>query len=236
MHLKGIIYDFDGTLLDSGKEKSLPRLEKVIRSFGYSLDADMHERMSRAWGQSGVPFIADILGVNERTARVIYDTWEGMDAHEPHDFIESAIETVEFLHAKGLVSCLVTSRARESLVAIAVRAPIFDEFACITSADDTPHHKPDPRAFNAAFLALKRRGVERHETILVGDTAQDIRAGSAAGLRTVVVETGPYRDGQQEEHPVPEHDVIPSVAHLPRWIGMHCRSPILSEKEVANVT
>lgn len=236
MHLKGIVYDWDGTLLDSGKHASLPRLEAVLRSFGYTIDAAVHERMLATWGAPGGSFITHAIGVDEDEAKRIYRAWELVEIETPYPFIEGALDIVESFHRHGLVQSVASSRHRDSLLPSVVRAPIFQTFACISCGDDTPYYKPDPRALEPVLDDFARRGIAREEVIFVGDTIHDIEAGKAAGLRTLVVETGPYRELQAALHPMDECDVIPSIAHLPQWVKTHCVSPTLSDKGDIHVT
>jgi len=65
----------------------------------------------------------------------------------------------------------------------------FDRLVdAVIGLDIAPAPKPDPRG---VFLACKFLGVEPHETVIVGDGPEDIRAGKAAGcLLTIGVLTG----------------------------------------------
>ncbi len=57
----------------------------------------------------------------------------------------------------------------------------------LLTRDDVPRAKPDPIHLQ---IALERLGVERAESIMVGDHAMDIAAGRAAGVRSLAITHG----------------------------------------------
>lgn len=67
-------------------------------------------------------------------------------------------------------------------------------------------------------LALRNLGLSPEKVAMVGDDPKlDVGGAGAAGLRTVLVETGRYRSGA--ELPVPPDLVLRSVARLPEALG-----------------
>jgi phosphoglycolate phosphatase len=74
---------------------------------------------------------------------------------------------------------------------------VADRFSRIYGGDDVPK-KPDP----AGLLQLARElGAAPAETLMVGDSATDIRTGRAAGVRTAGVSYGFDRAGAERERP-----------------------------------
>ena len=73
------------------------------------------------------------------------------------------------------------------------RAGIEDLFEVIITTDDIQNRKP---AAEPLIECGKRLGVNRDKIVYVGDTRIDMRAGHAAGMKTVGVLTGndPYHD------------------------------------------
>jgi phosphoglycolate phosphatase len=86
-------------------------------------------------------------------------------------------------------------------------------FAHVVTALDTSKPKPSPEALNQCVEALD---VEMCDCIIVGDSVNDVRAGKAAGARTVAVLSGLF----QREELVKECPdlILPNVASLPEFI------------------
>lgn len=215
--MKAVILDFDGTLLDS-YPRALAQLGMLARRNGLLITEEVRRGMLERWGHTGVEFLQYIFDIDHERAKRVYQDWEAMDTEHPIPLVVGAQETLKWLHAQGYAACVLTSRHRATVIDILGREGLRHYFARITAREDSTFFKPDKRAFTGILQTLARQHVPREECIFVGDTLVDIEAGRNAGIETLVVETGPYRDGHDKTHPVPDTHVIPSIAELPAWI------------------
>jgi len=89
-------------------------------------------------------------------------------------------------------------------------------FSAIVGNDDVARPKPDPEEIRRA---MKKAGLSKG--YMVGDTVYDIRAGKAAGLKTIAVLTGHHsRKRLKKENP---DYILKSAAGLPRLLlGQNC--------------
>jgi N-acetyl-D-muramate 6-phosphate phosphatase len=212
------VLDFDGTLLDSYK-KGLERVENLVKKNGLIVTPEIRQKMLAAWGKSGVTFLSDLFGIDRERAERMYVEWEAMDVDDPIPFIEGSREALAWLRSEGFIICMLTSRRRMSVVPMLEAARLQDYFTHITAHEDCGYHKPDPRAFENILHMLASQDITKNECLFVGDTFVDIEAGRNVGIRTVVVETGPYRHEHYKTHPTPEDHVIPSIKHFPSWVA-----------------
>ncbi len=76
--------------------------------------------------------------------------------------------------------------------------------------------KPSPHFF---ALAVESLGCQAHEAVMVGDDAEaDVGGAMAAGLAGVLVQTGKYREGDEDQlDPAPTH-VAEDLAAAVEWI------------------
>jgi HAD superfamily hydrolase (TIGR01458 family) len=89
------------------------------------------------------------------------------------------------------------------------------EYAADTEA--TVLGKPSAAYFAAALDALED---EPEQTWMVGDDVEaDVAGASAFGLRTVLVQTGKFREEALEQATVTPDGVIESIAELPEWLA-----------------
>jgi len=94
-----------------------------------------------------------------------------------------ALETIQALIAKGIHVGIVTSKLRRNAVlTLEVCALPTDLF--MISLDEVVHPKPDPEGIQKALLHFH---VTPEETLFVGDTVYDYRAGKNAGVQTALV-------------------------------------------------
>ncbi len=86
-------------------------------------------------------------------------------------------------------------------------------FTHIVTAMDTAKPKPSPEALIQCVKALD---LEMCDCIIAGDSVNDVRAGKAAGARTVAVLSGLYkRDELAKECP---DLILPDVSLLPDFV------------------
>lgn len=213
-----VILDFDGTLLDSYR-LGLRQVEALAEQEGLAITPAIREALHRMWGQTGVTYLEEAFGITRDRAKDLFRKWQYMEILEAPEFVDGAQETLDWLREEGYLVCILTSRDRITVTKLLERAFLRGYFAHITAHEDTRFHKPDERAFDGILRELKRHGVPKKQCLFVGDTAVDIEAGRNAGVKTLVVETGPYRYGHHLTHPVPEEHIIGSILELPEWIG-----------------
>ena len=87
----------------------------------------------------------------------------------------------ETLDALGGIKTVVTNKPTEPSRAILSALGVEHHFSAICGADAFPRRKPDPMPILAM---LERFGADPARTLMIGDGAQDIQAGKAAGVRT----------------------------------------------------
>ena len=108
--------------------------------------------------------------------------------------------TLEILSEKAKLA-LITMRStpKHVLKAELEHFGIAHHFVHITTALDTHKTKPSPEALNQTVQAI---GVPIGDCVMVGDSISDIRAGKAAGAKTVAVLSGLFSyEELSNEHP-----------------------------------
>lgn len=186
--VKAIIFDMDGTLLDS-MPSALRGLKESIelgleRAIG---DEDLHNTL-------GLP-PADIIkhwipepGVQQQKAM---DYWNGFHtALKKDEYIPffGILELLEYLKTKGIPSAVLTGRDREGALGFLQEWGWMDRYFTedLVIGGDELHVRPKPSPDGVIHLA-KVMGVETKDVLMVGDGRADMLAGSAAGAMTAGV-------------------------------------------------
>lgn len=176
-----LLFDFDGTLLDTN--------ELIIQTFQAVLDENFAGRYER---EDILHFIGPSLEqtftmlaperVEELTVK--YRTLNKIMHDELVEEYDGVSETLRLLKARGMKMAIVSTKRnatiRHGLELMGV-ADVFDE---IISLDEVKHPKPDPEPI---LLALDRLGVPAEEALMIGDNSHDIEGGKNAGVRTAGV-------------------------------------------------
>ncbi len=117
------------------------------------------------------------------------------------------------LKQQGLKIGLATNDGEVPARSHLVTAGIVDLFDFVAGFDSGFGAKPAP----GMLLAFAERfALAPGEVAMVGDSAHDLAAARAAGMRGVGVLTGPA--SERELRPFAEI-VLPDIGHLPEWIG-----------------
>jgi HAD superfamily hydrolase (TIGR01662 family) len=216
LKVAAVIFDLDGTLIDSIDiyftivENALKRLNLPAVSRNQIIAAAESEEFK--W-ELILP--QEVLS---RKEEIIDETWAVINEIAPQMFadnlelIQGAERIVESLSSNGLKIGLVTSTRRQYLetkMQPLKNAGVDTLFEAIITANDIEKRKPapDPLIACAQQLELKSGGC-----VYVGDTTTDIKAGKAAGMRTIGVLTG--FDGYETLETENPDAIIESVRNL----------------------
>lgn len=171
--IKCILMDVDGTLMDT-KDIFYHSLKETLNNYKLNKDID-----SSLFGMS-VDQVLNILGIDSVLG--IKEYWEKAFAEEcQHSTFYSGIEAMmRALTEKGIIFFIVTSRSHCTVNSICNESELSPYISGCIAAEDTQLHKPNPEPIIKALEITKSKP---EETLYVGDTYQDYKAASAAGIR-----------------------------------------------------
>ena len=136
------------------------------------------------------------------------DTFNRLTGGQLPDLIPGIRDVLEYLHEKGVQCWVVTGSGQRSLLDSLERTfpGIFSGFI---TAFDVTHGKPDPEPY---LKAWERSGLPKESCLVVENAPLGVRAGKAAGLYTIAVNTGILPDEMlKAEH---ADRVLPNMAAL----------------------
>ena len=188
---KAIIFDVDGTLVDS-VDQHARAWQDTFREFGHDIPFD-HIRSQI--GKGGDQLLPVFLGETERN-----DHGEALESRRSDILKGTYLPTIKPFPAvrdlmqrlieRGTKIVLASSAKSSELQHYKKIANIEDLITTETTSDDAEKSKPHPDIFQAALARLG--GLEPADAIVVGDTPYDAEAAAKAGLRTVGVRCGGF--------------------------------------------
>ena len=212
------VVDMTGTTVreDSVVERAF---HTALASLGVPLPVNLSERFARSRGGSKLAMFMDALGRDAERARTAHDAFETalMAALDEGNLtaMEGAEAALRELRSLGIKVALTTGlsrRVRDMLIARLGWASLVD---LVLSPEDAGRGRPYPDLALTALLRLQVDDVR--QLAVVGDTANDLVAGTRAGASIVAgVLTGAH--GRDELERAPHTHLIDSIAQFPALI------------------
>ncbi len=189
---RAIVFDLDGTLVDSAPDIQLA-INAAFAPLGVApfelaqvkglIGGGAPAAVARAAAMAGLTLAPD----DEKAALARFYPVYAEASAKGRGLYPGAAELLAHLTDRGIPLGLCTNKA-EPITAIALEAlgirPFFS--AVVGARDDLPK-KPDPTMLRAAFTPL---GADAASVLMVGDTAADIGAAHAAGCRSIAISHG----------------------------------------------
>ena len=188
-HLQAVLFDLDGTLVDSapdlGHAADLLRVKRGLPSLPY----EQYRPMAGA-GARGMIGVAFGYGPDhpefELLRQEFFANYEACLTERTRAF-DGIAELIGALQAGGKRWGVVTNKSERFALPLTSAMSLFDAAATVIGGDTTPHAKPHPEPL---LEAARRLGLAPAACLYVGDDERDIVAGRAAGMPTVAATYG----------------------------------------------
>ena len=232
MNIRGVIFDKDGTLFDFQRTWGIWTSQVLVRIAGS--DGMLLEQLARSLGYDTKtrrvqPGSVIVAGTPMEIAAVIHSHIPTIGQSQICDWLNEEAETapqvlVTDLHRLSaelrridLGLCVMTNDAEGPARAHLASVQALELFDLVIGSDSGFGAKPQA----APLLALAdKMDIPAAACVMVGDSTHDLRAGRAAGMRTVAVLTGL---AEAAELAPLANAVLPDVSHLPAWISAQNR-------------
>lgn len=188
-NITAVLFDLDGTLIDSAPDLGAAADQMRVERGLPSLPMDQYRPMAGAGarGMLGVAFGMDVddpaYGAMREEFFVNYERRMTLNT-VVFDGVEELICQVQ---RRQMLWGVVTNKASRFTDPLTRAMPLFATARAVVSGDTTAHAKPHPAPL---LEAARRLGVDPVNCLYVGDDARDVVAGLAAGMQTVAATYG----------------------------------------------
>lgn len=212
--LEAILFDIDGTLIDSNDAHARAWVEAFAR-FGKTIPLD---EVRRHIGKGGDLLVPDLLDAREmrRFGEQVkeYRSTLYKETYMPHVRpFPQAREHLEEIHRRGIRIALASSSNPEEVDYCIRLLGVGPLLAGSTSKGDAKFSKPSPEIFEAA---LERTGSDPARTLVVGDTPYDILAAHRIALPIAAVLTGGFEPEALSKAEFLFRDIGDLIENFPR--------------------
>lgn len=186
---KAVLFDLDGTLIDSAPDLAAAA-DKMRTDRGLSsLPLELYRPMAGAGarGMLGIAFgigpdHPEFAGLREEFFR----NYERCMTQRTLVF-DGVAQLISSLVERKIPWGVVTNKSMRFTAPLTKGMPLFASARAVVGGDSTPHAKPHPAPL---LEAARQLSVQPIQCIYVGDDVRDVQAGRAAGMGTVAATYG----------------------------------------------
>lgn len=215
--MRAFFFDMDGILFNSMPKHAKAWVE-VMQAHGFDFTEEICYLNE---GRTGTDVINEYFEEYENREASEDEVWEIYEEKArlfremgPTEPIEGVIDVLRYLKKNKKQIWVVTGSAQASLLdnLNTKIGPYFDRSRMITAYDVT-HGKPNPEPYLKAWDRCKE---PKMECCVIENAPLGVRAGKAAGLYTIAVNTGPLADAALKNEGADQ--VFANMAELLEWL------------------
>lgn len=215
MDVKVVIFDWDGTLVDS-VEHIADSLHQAATELGYpALEREAYrDIIGLGMVEALEKLYPGISREQMNTIREGYGRYFFSKVTTPQNVFDGMAEVVADIRAGGRGCSVATGKSRKGLEGALVSSGLGPHFEITRCADET-RSKPHP-AMLEEILAFY--GIKPTEAVMIGDTRYDLEMAQRIGMPSIGVEWGVHkRDVLGHYAP---HAIVDSVPDLREVLGL----------------
>ena len=229
--LSAVLFDLDGTLLDTVADIALA-LNRTMLEYGCDPVAENDVRrmigrgspilIERATAAQGRRMEGAVQGAMLERFFHHYGELEesNQDRAQPYP---GAAESLRAVHGAGLRTAVVTNKQQRFADALLRRRGLAGWVDVVVGGDTCVRRKPDPQPLLFACESLQ---VAPSESLMVGDSVNDVQAARAAGIPVICVSYG-YNEGR-DPRTLDCDSLLDSLADLPALLQIRQAPAALS--------
>ena len=183
---KLIIFDLDGTLIDS-IEGWIKAFQQSFERFGMKVG---RKKLTELFGKSDIEIVKALVKNPEKREMVLkylYQLKKGDELLKEFKLHRNAKRVLKKLKEKGYTIALATGNRKDFCSKVLKHFGLTDFFDIIVTVDDVRKGKPEPEML---IKCLNRAKVEKDEAIYICDSLPDVLASKKAGIKCFLVSWG----------------------------------------------
>ncbi|KES25705.1 phosphoglycolate phosphatase [Pseudomonas sp. AAC] len=189
MQLRAVLFDMDGTLLDTAPD-FIAVCQAMLAAHGRApIDA---QRIADVVSGGARAMVAATFDMDPEAPGFETLRQEFLDRYQDHCAVYSRLydgmpELLESIERANLIWGVVTNKPVRFAEPIMQQLGLAERSAVLVCPDHVTNSKPDPEPL---LLACSQLGIDPAQVLFIGDDLRDIESGRAAGTKTAAVRYG----------------------------------------------
>jgi len=216
MSFKLIVFDWDGTLMDS-EARIVACIHAAFADLGLPVPSPEAARDIIGLGlNEAMIALRPDLGPEVRQALIERYRHHFLFVDQtPSKLFPGVLETLDWLYGRGYLLAVATGKSRRGLEQVLASTGLGERFHSTRCADETVS-KPHPEML---LQIMDELGVEGRDTLMVGDTEYDMQMAANAGAQALAVCYGVHSAERLRAQGALA--CLADLADMPGWLKHH---------------
>ncbi|WP_294170697.1 HAD family phosphatase [uncultured Clostridium sp.] len=184
-NVKAVIFDLDGTLIDSmGIWAQID--EEYLGSFGHAVPENLQEEITHLTLTETANYFKEKFNIKDTLENII-STWHSMALHHYSTTIKLKDNVIPFLNKlknNGIKIALATSNSTQLLEATLKNNGIYNYFDAISTTEEVKKSKDNPDIY---LLSAKKLNITPEECLVFEDIVQAVKGAKLAGMKVYAI-------------------------------------------------
>ena len=196
LDFEAVIFDMDGTLIDSMGMWHDIDIEYLGR-FGLDVPEDLQKCLEGLRYEEVAAYFKERFGISDSVEKIGQDWLDMAEYKYKYEvaFKPGVLEFLRFIREAGLKTAIASSNHMDLIEKILAARGLREDFDSLITCDDVKAGKPDPAVYLTAAASL---GVAPEKCLVFEDIPVGILAGKRAGMTTIAVQDS-YSAHMEEE-------------------------------------
>lgn len=194
--IKGVIFDLDGTLVDSMWVWSQIDVD-YLKMKGYSMPKNLRNEISHLSFSQTAIYFKEKFNLDDSIKKILED-WHNMAFNHYSNNVKLKLGVKDFLNilkSLKIKIALATSNSIPLLEACLKNNGIYDYFDSITTTDEASNGKDCPDVY---LLAAKKLGISPKNCLVFEDILPAVQGAKAANMKVIAVEDYECVDSKED--------------------------------------
>lgn len=193
--MKSLIFDVDGTILDS-MPMWLELENNILKKYGHtmdSLDKDTKDTIESLSIEGMSKFIAETIAI-DMTFEEVFNYFQSSIDYKYANEVDAkagSVDKIKYLKAKGFKLAVASSSSSDCVIKAFKRLGIYECFDIIATADNTGLRKSEDEFWKSL---IEKLGKDKNQVILYDDAIYAINQAKKLGIEVVGIKDFPWNE------------------------------------------